>query len=226
MEPTSRRRALAALAGSAALLPAIARAEAKPADDDDIPPTDDLMREHGVIRRTLGVYEELAKRLESPTPPDVHVVQSAAELIHTFAEGYHEKLEEEQIFPRLEKANTLVKLCATLRAQHAAGRAVTEQILAAATPARWNDPKVRASIVPGMRGFVAMYQPHAAREDTEIFIAFRKLVGPKQLDVLGDQFEAQEHKILGANGFEKALAEVESLEKSLGLEDLARFTVR
>ncbi|MBS2031796.1 MAG: hemerythrin domain-containing protein [Deltaproteobacteria bacterium] len=226
MEPTSRRRALAALAGSAALIPAVARAEAKPADDDDIPPTEDLMREHGVIRRTLGVYEELAKRLESPTPPDVHVVQSAAELIRHFAEGYHEKLEEEQVFPRLEKANILVKLCGTLRAQHAAGRAVTAQILAAATSAGWSDPKVRASIIPGMRGFVAMYQPHAAREDTEVFIALRKLVGPKKLDELGDQFEEQEHKLLGQNGFEKALAEVEALEKSLGIDDLARFTVK
>ena len=39
-----------------------------------------------------------------------------------------------------------------------------------------------------------------------------------------DRFEDQETKLLGAHGFEKALAEVQQLEKALGIDDLARYT--
>jgi hypothetical protein len=36
--------------------------------------------------------------------------------------------------------------------------------------------------------------------------------------------EADEQKVLGAGGFEKAVAEVARLEHTLGIHDLAQFT--
>lgn len=36
--------------------------------------------------------------------------------------------------------------------------------------------------------------------------------------------EKDEHNVLGAKGFEKAVAEVASLEKMLGIYDLTQFT--
>ena len=67
--------------------------------------TEDLMREHGVIRRVLVVYREAAGRLRSASPavpPDA--LQRAAKLMRTFGEDYHEKqLEEAHIFPALAK---------------------------------------------------------------------------------------------------------------------------
>jgi hypothetical protein len=40
----------------------------------------------------------------------------------------------------------------------------------------------------------------------------------------GDRFEGQEHKLLGAGGFEGSLKEVRELERALGINDLARYT--
>lgn len=218
-DPT--RRALLAATAAAALAPALARADAK----DDIPPVEDLMREHGVIRRDLGVYVELARRIESGgEPPNGELLTRAAELMRRFAEGYHEHLEENLLFPRLEKAGVLVPLCAVLRAQHAVGRGITDELLQLAKG--WNDRAKREKAASRMRAFITMYEPHAAREDTEAFIALRKLLSAKELDALGDQFEELEHKLVGQNGFEKSLAEVEQLEKSLGIDDLSRFTAR
>ena len=59
-----------------------------------------------------------------------------------------------------------------------------------------------------------------------LFPAFRKLMGGKELDRLGDVFEEREHKMFGEDGFEKMLDEVASIEKTLGIHDLGMFTPR
>ena len=69
-----------------------------------------------------------------------------------------------------------------------------------------------------------MYRPHAAREDTVLYPAFRSVITPKEFDALGDQFEDKEQKLFGKDGFEKIVAEVAGLEKQLGIYDLAQFT--
>src|SRR5262245_20370261 len=58
--------ATSVLAGSRGMVVA-ARAsdKANPAGDDEISATEDLMREHGVLRRALIVYGELASRLQA-----------------------------------------------------------------------------------------------------------------------------------------------------------------
>ena len=70
----------------------------------DVPPTEDLMREHGVLRRILLIYDEAARRLVTTDAAAVGVVVSAANIVHRFVEGYHEKLEEQFVFPKMEKA--------------------------------------------------------------------------------------------------------------------------
>jgi hypothetical protein len=68
-----------------------------------------------------------------------------------------------------------------------------------------------------------MYEPHAAREDTVLFPAFRALLGERELDKLQDLFEDKE-KALPHGGFEKMVAEVARLEQSIGIYDLASLT--
>jgi len=181
------------------------------------------MREHGVLRRVLLVYGEAARRLPSGEPNVANVVAGAANIVHRFVEGYHEKLEEDFVFPKLERAGKLVELTTTLRTQHAAGRKLTDAILAA-TKSGAISGGARGSVVAALESFVYMYAPHAAWEDTELFPAYRTLFTAAELDKLGDKFEEQEHKLLGGSGFETTLRDVGDLEKELGIHDLARYT--
>jgi hemerythrin-like domain-containing protein len=71
-----------------------------------------------------------------------------------------------------------------------------------------------------------MYRPHEAREDTVLFPAIRSLMTAKEFDKLGDQFEDREHQLFGEHGFEKIVAQVAEIEKSLGIYDLSQFTPR
>ncbi|HEX3903785.1 MAG TPA: hemerythrin domain-containing protein [Polyangia bacterium] len=202
---------------------------AAPDKNGDVPPTEDLMREHGVLRRILLVYEEAARRLPSSDDTVLDVIAGAANVVHRFVEGYHEKLEEQFVFPTLEKAGKLIELTTVLRVQHGAGRKVTDAILQGTKGGKTGKAAgtdQRQALVNHMQSFVRMYAPHAAWEDTELFPIYRGLFNKAELDRLGDQFEGQEHKLLGGGGFEGSLRDVADLEKALGIHDLAQFTPR
>ncbi|RKI12130.1 hemerythrin domain-containing protein [Corallococcus sp. AB030] len=230
-EASSRRRFLSTAAllgvGATASHPVAAAPKAAPKSKPaEVNATEDLMREHGIIRRTLLVYEEIARRLdlrEEKAP--VEVLAQATRLMRRFGEAYHEKTEETEVFPRLVKAGQQKELVQVLIEQHAAGRKLTESILAA-TSGRdaLTQPQPRAAAARQLNLFIRMYGPHAAREDTNLFPAFRNLFDEKQFNELGERFEAQEHRLLGSDGFENALKEVAQLERALGIHDLARFT--
>jgi hemerythrin-like domain-containing protein len=215
---TARRELLYA---AALAVPAAALGAGKKQAKEEVAPAEDLMREHGVLRRALLVYEEWMRRLGAGEPIPSGALGRTAMLVRRFIEEYHEKTEEQEVFPRLEKAGKLVDLCKTLRQQHDAGRKLTAQVIDAgdATDAR---PRV----VSALRAFIAMYRPHAAREDTVLFPAFHELVGEKLYEQLGEKFEETEHKMFGQDGFETAVKQVAELEEAFGIADLSRFTPR
>ncbi len=75
-----------------------------------------------------------------------------------------------------------------------------------------------------LTSFNTMYRPHEAREDTILFPAFRKLVSHHEYDSLGEEFEHNEQKLFGKDGFETMVDKVAGIEKTLGIYDLAQFT--
>src|SRR5947208_13808815 len=82
---------------------AVARADEKKAEEE-VTATEDLMREHGVLNRALLVYEEGLRRLRAKEEVPPEVFHRTATLVKTFVEDYHEKLEENFLFPEFEKA--------------------------------------------------------------------------------------------------------------------------
>jgi hemerythrin-like domain-containing protein len=75
-----------------------------------------------------------------------------------------------------------------------------------------------------VKSFIRMYRPHEAREDTVLFPALGKLLPAKRLKELGEQFEKEEDKLFGDEGFEKEVGKVAAIEKQLGIYDLDQFT--
>jgi hemerythrin-like domain-containing protein len=233
MEKERRRflsqTAALSLAGLPLLAVPVLADKAKPDKDkekkgDEVGAVEDLMREHGVLNRVLLVYEEALRRLEAreDIPPDVF--HKTATLVRKFVEDYHEKLEEKFIFPEFEKRKKLPELVKVLRKQHEAGRVVTDVILRQAAPARFRKAEGRTELVTATRAFIRMYRPHEAREDTVLFPVLHKILPAKQLEDLGEQFEKEEDRLFGEEGFEKTVDQVAGIEKQLGIHDLDRFT--
>src|SRR5713101_3853297 len=91
----------------------------KQEDEEEVTPAEDLMREHGALNRILLIYDEAIARIDSKKEFQPEVLSSAARIVRRFIEEYHEKLEEDYLFPRFEKAGVLVDLVRVLRQQHA-----------------------------------------------------------------------------------------------------------
>jgi hemerythrin-like domain-containing protein len=232
MTSVAKRRRFLAAGGvwivASAVGPAVADEHAEAGQggegEEEVTPPEDLMREHGVLRRILLIYDEILwRRLahDEEFPPEV--LAASAEIVRGF-EDYHEKLEEDYVVPRFRKAGKSVELVDTLLAQHRAGRVLTDAILHRANARALKDPGERAKLMASLRLFARMYRPHAAREDTVLYPQLCSVVSRHEFDALGDEFENNERKLFGEEGFEGVVGRVAGLEKKLGVYDLASFT--
>lgn len=192
-------------------------------EEAEVTPPEDLMREHGVLDRVLLVYEASLAKFAASEDFDPAIIERGAQIVRDFIENYHEKSEEDAVFPRFKKAGRDVALVDTLLAQHEAGRRVTQTILQAAPGSRAAGDD-RRRVTDAIRSFIAMYRPHAAREDTELFPKLRSLVSSHEYDAMAEDFEKKERQMFGGDGFEMMVDRVARLEQAIGINDLARFT--
>jgi hemerythrin-like domain-containing protein len=191
---------------------------------EEVSPPEDLMREHGVLKRILLIYGEAIRRIEANQELPPEPLGDSTKIIRQFVEDYHEKLEEDFLFPRFKKANKLVDLVDVLLQQHQAGRRLTDMTMRLATSQALKNADDRRRLADSMRQFVRMYSPHEAREDTVLFPAFRGVVSSHEFDSLGEDFEKKEDELFGEDGFFKVVDRVADIEKKLGIYDLAQFT--
>ncbi|MBV9510667.1 MAG: hemerythrin domain-containing protein [Caulobacteraceae bacterium] len=232
-EIPSPRRCLLTLglvaAAGCALTPSPACADKAPSkgpgQEKETPAVEDLMREHGVLRRALLVYEEVEPKIRAGGGFDARPLYDAALLFRSFGEDYHErKLEEDHIFPVVRKAGgSAGAYVDVLKAQHDRGREITDYILAVckdgSIASGQAEPLSRA-----LGRFVLMYQNHTAREDTIVFPAWKTALSQQQIDELGDQFEDIERRQFGKDGYEDAVQRIGRIEAAYGLVDLGQFT--
>jgi len=226
-----RRGALLAGLGAACLvLPAGLRAQdqkgSATGQEKEVGAVEDLMREHGILRRVLLVYAETVAKLEKETSGwDVDAVRQAAQLFRSFGEDYHEKkLEEENIFPAIRTgAAGLGPMTETLARQHARGREITDHILGATEGGRIKTGQGKP-LAGQLRALIRMYENHTAREDTILFPAWKKTLSQQKLNELSEKFEGIERQVFGTDGFDDAVKKIADIEGRLGLADLALFT--
>lgn len=196
-------------------------------DEDEegqkVSPPEDLMQEHGLLNRVLLVYDTCRMHLVNKENFPKEALFNAAGIIRTFVEDYHEKQEENYLFPRFQKANQQTDLVQVLLQQHRAGRTLTDHVLQLTKSTTLTDTENQI-LIKALTDFNRMYRPHEAREDTILFPAFRKIVSKNEYDSLGEEFEKNEHKLFGKDGFETMVGKVATIEKALGIYDLAQFT--
>ena len=229
MSSNAERRRLLGFASAATLamtLPRIPRALGAEEAEEKVEAAEDLMREHGVLRRALLVYAEVASRLsrgQGEVPVDA--LGRVATLFRTFGEDYHERsLEEKHVFPVLVKAGGKnATLANTLKQQHDRGREITDYVSAVTRGGRLATAN-GAPLARALATFVRMYEHHAAIEDTVIFPAWKAAIPEPQYRELSEQFEELEQRMFGKDGFDDAVERISAIEQVFGLEDLSKLT--
>lgn len=194
-------------------------------EEKEVGAVEDLMREHGVLRRALCVYSECAAKLAAGTTLDPQPVAQTAQLFRRFGEGYHEMvLEELHIFSKVKQAGgAAAGLIDVLIAQHQRGRAIT-QYISQVTGKGGIGAGDAAPLARALDGFVLMYRNHAAREDTVLFPAWKAALPAAELREMAERFEDIERQQFGHDGFWDAVKQMERIEEALGLADLSQFT--
>lgn len=226
-----RRSVVSAAAASTFLLPVSAALGAHdkkshPVDAKEVGAVEDLMREHGVLRRCYLVYRECAGRLRiNPGKVDAAALNAAAKLFRSFGEDYHErKLEEAHIFPRVKRLLPGAAASVdTLINQHERGREITDYILSATGGAQIAAGDAE-TLARTFDNFEVMYANHAAREDTIVFPAWKGALSSAELAEIGDMFENIERAEFGGDGFDNAVRQIADIEQKLGFTSLAQFT--
>ncbi len=193
-------------------------------EEEKVSANEDLMREHGLLQRMMLIYDAAVSGLNQNHDFNLKYINQTAAIIKNFVEDYHEKLEEDYVFPRLEKANRHVNLVSILRTQHDAGRKVTSRILNMTKFERLTETDRAQNLVDLMKAFNSMYRPHESREETVLFPAFKETVSVNEYDSLGEVFEEKEHEKFGEDGFDQMVAKVEEIEKQMGIYELNQFT--
>lgn len=225
-------------AAAAAFLPALLDQNAtgqQSAHFYDVTTNENLMRDHGILRRVLLMYAEVARRIDAKEdfPPQTAI--DSVNIVRNFIEDYHQKLEDEHIFPLFRhyyRRNDVLRLYAQklldvveiLSDQHQVGRRLTDRILSALHSL--NTPGNRQKLAQDLRAYVRMYTPHTAREDSVVFPALHIIIRPQEYEALGETFDEIGRKTFGNDGFDTYLDRVTAYEKYLGIYDLAQFTAK
>lgn len=188
------------------------------------PTTEELMVEHGLLKRTILVYREFMRRVAASQPVSRALVLSSTQVIQDFIHGFHEPLEEGYVFPVVQR--TMPQVIADLLVQHARGREQTQIILTAAAAGKASVITGAAShaVAEAMDKFVIMYEPHESWEDTQVFPALRAASTGTQIVQLANHFASLQNQQFGPNAFAGMLEKVEASEKALGIYGLSMYT--
>src|SRR5207237_6293708 len=108
---------VAAVAGMPVLAVEQKKNKKEEKEEEGVSANEDLMREHGILKRVLLIYEEIIRRAGAEQDFSPKVVIDSVTVIRKFIEDYHEKLEEDHLFPRFRRARKLVDLVDTLQKQ-------------------------------------------------------------------------------------------------------------
>jgi hemerythrin-like domain-containing protein len=119
-------------------------------------------------QRVLLIYDEVIWRIDAKQDVPPQTVTDSAQIIRKSIEDYHQKLEEEQIFPLFRKyygrhdvlrlyAQKLLDLVDILNEQHHAGRRLTDRILS--TLQSLKTPDDRQKLAHDLHAYIRMYQP-------------------------------------------------------------------
>lgn len=182
---------------------------------------EELMTEHGVLKRVLLAYRSAAEALIGRAAPPIGAITDAAQIVSDYVEGFHEGLEEAYVFPRVRALQP--DLVRTLLVQHDRGRHITAQILNAVA----DDPRTtvqRRSLAGLLSSFVRMYEPHEAWEDTVVYPALRTTTSGRTLTQLAERFRDLENARYGEHALGQIVDRVSGVEQQLGIGDLSAFT--
>lgn len=188
----------------------------------NMPMTEDLSLEHGILSRILMAMNNTIKAIDAGGRPNMNVIAMGCNMMKQLVDMRHMKFEEEYVYPLFDKGECS-NFVNTLRDQHNEGRkfvARMESLSKAGSPGSAQMEELKRDFTM----FHDMMLAHAAFEETILFPILEGAPSDDQMRNLKMLGVKQEESLLGPNATQKAFDMLSELEAAAGVTGLSNFT--
>lgn len=158
-----------------------------------------LMIEHRLIERMLVVIEHELEHIESTGRVNPSFIDTVVDFIGVYADRTHHGKEEDILFRDLsakQMSDQDRTIMAELIAEHAFGRQVTADLVAANARYRAGDQTALAVIVAKLKVLTDFYPRHIAKEDRVFFPATRRYLSEQEEQRMLDEFREFDSRMI------------------------------
>lgn len=173
-----------------------------------------LRREHKNSKYILGLLYLAVTRWEQGDPISLDVLVQGVEILQQYAEENHQKLEEELLFPIMEKDGVPWRggPLEVLEKEHQESKGYLADLQHDLERLRINDPGAKEAIAESIKAYIMLLKAHMDKEEMIVFPIAERLL--EESDVLQGDFV----KMAGHPTWSKGHDEfVKRLEAGLGV---------
>lgn len=176
-------------------------------------PTDDLMNEHRVIERMLGIVSVACDRMEQGKEVDRELFVGAADFFKNFADKCHHSKEEKLLFEKMQARGVSGEVgpIAVMLREHQDGRAHVKKIAEISGHAL--SKRSKEELARAGRSYVDLLSKHIQKEDNILYPLANQILTEEDQEELKRGFEQVEEKVMGPGVHEKYHHMIEELEK-------------
>ena len=182
-------------------------------------PIEELMDEHRVIERVLGIIEIAADLLDDDETVDPELFVDIVDFLSTFADKCHHSKEEKHLFAKMQEcgASGEVGPIAVMLREHQDGRAHVRKM------AELSQKKMtkanKAAMAKASRAYVELLSQHIRKEDNVLYPMAKQILSGEDMKDLEKSFSEVEEKIMGPGVHEKFHRKIEEWDKKYGRPD-------
>ena len=166
-------------------------------------PTEELMKEHRLIEKILGVLGSLAFQADQGTGPDPDRARDTLTFFREFADRCHHGKEEKHLFPKLGERGYGPEMgpVAVMLGEHVQGRAYLRAVGEALE--NLDAEGARTRFATAARGYVELLSAHIYKEDNILFHLADSVFTDEDQRVVAAGFEEVERMDMGEGAHER-----------------------
>jgi hemerythrin-like domain-containing protein len=175
-------------------------------------PTDELMNEHRVIERMLGIVSVACDRMEDGQEVERGLFVGATDFFMNFADRCHHSKEEKLLFERMQTRGVSGEVgpIAVMLREHQDGRAHVKKMTELS--GQELSKKTRDELVKASRAYVDLLSKHIQKEDNILYPLANQILTEEDQMELAHGFEEVEAKVMGPGAHEKYNHMIEEYE--------------
>jgi len=178
-------------------------------------PTDDLMDEHRVIERMLGILTKASNRLEKGQDVDSELYVDAVDFLKNFADKCHHTKEEKLLFEKMMERGVSGEVgpIAVMMREHQDGRGHVKSLEKLSKEKM--SKTTREGLIKSSRAYVDLLSKHIQKEDNVLYPLANQILDKEDQKELEKGFEEVEEKVMGPGVHEKYHHMIEEWEEKL-----------